>query len=118
MKKYKSIDEYISSQPKEIQIKLESIRKTILNCSKDLEQTISYGMPTLKLNGKNLVHFACFKKHIGFYPTPSPIEKFENKLKKYKYSKGAIQFPINESLPLSLIKEITIERIKELNNGK
>jgi uncharacterized protein YdhG (YjbR/CyaY superfamily) len=92
--------------------------KTIKDIAPKTDELIAYGMPTFKLNGKNLVHFAYYKNHIGFYPTPSPIEKFKNKLKDYKYSKGAIQFPLSEDLPLNLIKEIVVERVKELENKK
>lgn len=115
---YKNISEYINSAPDDIKIKLNKLYKLVKETVPEADETISYGMPTFKLNGKNLVHFAFFKNHIGFYPTPSPIEKFKNKLKNYKYSKGAIQFPLSEDLPLNLIKEIVVERIKELENKK
>lgn len=78
----------------------------------DAEETISYGIPTFKLNG-NLVHFAAYKNHIGFYPGSSGVNKFSEKLTQYKYSKGTIQFPINKPLPYGLIREIVRFRVKE-----
>lgn len=118
MRNYNDINEYINSAPNDIKVKLNKLYKLIKTTVPETDDAISYGMPTFKLNGKNLVHFAYYKNHIGFYPTPSPIEKFKNKLKDYKYSKGAIQFPLSEDLPLNLIKEIVVERIKELENKK
>ena len=107
MNEYESVDDYISQFPKELQKILEELRKIIKKTAPDSKETINYGIPTYKLNG-NLVHFAGFKKHIGFYPTPAGIEKFRDKLSKYKLSKGTIQFPINKPLPLDLIRKIVI----------
>ena len=112
MNKYETVDDYISQFPKEVQKILDELRRIIKNNAPDAKEIINYGIPTYKLNG-NLVHFAGFKNHIGFYPTPSVIDKFKDKLSKYKLSKGTIQFPINESLPVVLIKEIVIFRVKE-----
>ncbi len=113
MKKYKTIDEYISSFPISTQKILESIRKALKEEVPEATETISYGMPTFKLNG-NLVHFAAYKHHIGFYPTPSGVEAFKKDLEKYKTSKGAIQFPIDQPIPLELFKRIVRYRVKEL----
>lgn len=111
-----TIDEYISQFPKNIQKNLEKIRTTIQEAAPEASEKISYGMPTFYLNG-NLVHFAAFKKHIGFYPAPSGIENFKDKLEEYKTSKGTIQFPFDKKIPYELISEIVKFRAKE-NNKK
>lgn len=106
------IDNYIAQFPRDIQEKLNSIRKTIFKVVPEAEETISYQMPTYKLNG-NLFHYAAYKKHIGFYPTPSAIEKFESELSAYKHAKGSIQFPLDEDLPIELIERIIRFRVAE-----
>ena len=111
-KEITTIDEYIASFPKEIQEILESIRKTIRSYAPNVIETISYQMPTFRLNGI-LVHFAAYKNHIGFYPTPSAIVEFSKKLSNYEYSKGSIKFPLNKAIPLDLIQEIVEFRVKE-----
>lgn len=108
----KNIDEYISQFPKEIQVLLNSVRQTIKKAAPQAEEAIKYQMPTFILNG-NLVHFAAYKNHIGFYPTPSGIEAFQKEFTSYNFSKGAVQFPINEKLPLSLISRIVKFRVEE-----
>lgn len=100
-----TIDEYIAAFPKDVQKKLQEMRAAIRAAAPDATEKISYQMPTFFLNG-NLVHFAAFKSHIGFYPTPSGIEKFEKELSKYEYSKGSVQFPLNKPVPIALIKKI------------
>jgi uncharacterized protein YdhG (YjbR/CyaY superfamily) len=107
-----NIDEYIATFPSEVQVILEKLRQTIRKAAPDATEKISYQMPTFYLNG-NLVHFAAFKKHIGFYPAPSGITAFQDALMEYKTSKGAIQFPINEPLPFPLVKKIVAFRVKE-----
>lgn len=107
-----TIDEYVATFPNEIQQKLTELRKTIHETAPEAEEKISYQMPTFAQNG-NLVHFAAFKNHIGFYPAPSGIENFTEQLAKYKTSKGAIQFPLNEEIPLDLVREIVRFRLKE-----
>lgn len=106
------IEEYIKKADPSHQLKLTQIYKIIKDLVPLAEETMSYGMPTFKLKG-NLVHFADNKKHLGFYPSPSGIEKFEAELKDYKYSKGAIQFPFDKDLPTELIKKIVLYRVKE-----
>lgn len=106
MNKYTLVDEYITSFPKDIQKRLIEIRKLIGQTSTEAEESIAYGMPAYKLNGKPLVYFAAFKSHIGFYPTPSGIGPFKKELARYKTSKGAIQFPSSQPLPLELIEKI------------
>jgi uncharacterized protein YdhG (YjbR/CyaY superfamily) len=106
--------EYIASFPKEVQEHLKELRRIIQEAAPKAEETISYKMPTYRLNGKNLVHFAAFKNHIGFYPTPSGISSFSNELSKYKGAKGSVQFPLGKPLPLALVKKIVEFRVKEL----
>ncbi|HYE69726.1 MAG TPA: DUF1801 domain-containing protein [Anaerovoracaceae bacterium] len=107
-----TIDEYIAQFSPEIQEILQSLRKVIRETAPEAGEKISYQMPTFTLNG-NLVHFAAFKNHIGFYPAPSGIEAFKDKLAVYKTSKGAVQFPISKPLPFDLIKEIVAFRVLE-----
>ena len=107
-----SIDEYIAGFPEDIQKKLQDIRETIKAAAPEAQEKISYQMPTFYLNG-NLVHFAAHTSHIGFYPAPSGIEAFKRELAGYKNSKGAVQFPINEALPLALVRKIVEFRVEE-----
>lgn len=109
---FNSIDEYITTFPKDIQKILQELRATIKAAAPDAEEKISYQMPTFFLNG-NLVHFAAFKKHIGFYPTPSGIEAFQKELSVYDGAKGSVQFPIDEPMPLKLISRIVKFRAAE-----
>lgn len=109
----KTIDEYIAQFPAEIQEKLQSLRNVIKESAPDAEEKISYQMPTFTLCGKNLVHFAAHKNHIGFYPRDTGISAFESKLTEYKWSKGAVQFPYNKPLPFNLISEIVKFRVSE-----
>ncbi len=111
-KKLKNIDQYIENFPKEIRRRLQQFRKIIREEAPQAKETISYRMPTFKLNG-NLVHFAGHNKHIGFYPAPSGIQAFAGELKGYKTSKGAIQFPLDQPLPEKLIREIVRYRVVE-----
>jgi len=109
---FTTIDEYIASFPKDTQYLLEQIRATIRNAAPDAEETISYQIPTFTLNG-NLVHFAAFKNHIGFYPSPSGIEKFKHELSDYKGAKGSVKFPLDQLIPFELISKIVAFRVKE-----
>lgn len=109
---FASIDEYISLFPAEIQTKLQLIRKTIKQTAPEAIEKISYQMPTFYLNG-NLVYFAAYKTHIGFYPTGNAIKVFENDIKDFKTSKGTIQIPLDQDLPLELIKKIVAFRVAE-----
>ncbi len=108
------VDEYIKAFPKEVQPKLTQIRNLVKKLAPNTTETISYGMPTIKLNGKNLVHFAAYKTHIGFYPTPSALTSFEKELSNYKTSKGTAQFKLDEDLPVKLIEKMVQFRINEL----
>ena len=111
-KKFKTIDEYIKSFPEDVQTILENIRRTIQQAAPEATETISYQIPTFKLHG-NLVHFAAFKNHIGFYPTPKAIEVFNRELSAYKVSKGTIRFPLGEEIQYDLIEKITLFRVNE-----
>ncbi|MWV44658.1 hypothetical protein GRF59_13650 [Paenibacillus sp. HJL G12] len=105
-----SIDEYISMFSPEVQVMLQSIRQVIHESAPDATEKISYQMPTFELHG-NLVHFAAFKNHIGFYPTPSGIEAFQEELNEYHKSKGTLQFPYDKPLPYDLISRIVKYRV-------
>jgi uncharacterized protein YdhG (YjbR/CyaY superfamily) len=107
-----NIDGYIARQPEEVRRKLEVLRATIRKSAPLAKEAIKYGIPTFTLEG-NLVHFAAFKNHIGYYPAPSGIQRFKEELSAYKIAKGSVQFPINESLPLTLIGRIVKFRVKE-----
>ena len=109
---FKSIDEYILQFPKEVQEILKNLRKFIKDLAPYAEEKISYQMPTFYLHG-NLVHFAAFKNHIGFYPGAGGIANFKDKLTEYKGGKGSVQFPIEKPLPYELISEIVKFRVAE-----
>ncbi len=112
-----TIDEYLGVQSPHSKDILESIRLTIHTAVPDATEAISYGMPTFRVNGKNMVHFAAFPSHIGFYATPDGHAEFETELSKYKRGKGSVQFPIDEPMPLDLIKRIALFRSHQLKGG-
>jgi uncharacterized protein YdhG (YjbR/CyaY superfamily) len=107
-----SIDVYIRTFPKPVQVKLQQIRNIVAKAAPGARERISYGMPAFCLD-RVLVYFAAHTKHIGFYPTSSGIEAFKNELAKYKSSKGAVQFPLDEPLPAGLIRRMVMFRVKE-----
>ena len=109
---FKTIDEYIATFPMDVQRKLDEMRATIKETAPEATEKISYQMPTFYLNG-NLVYFAAFKNHIGFYPIPTGIEKFKKELSVYKTTKGAVQFPLDQPLPLDLVRKIVKFRVAE-----
>lgn len=109
---FKTIDEYIQNFPGDIQERLQKIRAVIKDSAPEAEEAISYAMPTFKLNG-NLVHFAAFTNHIGFYPAPSGMEEFQEELSMYKSGKGSAQFPHDKPLPLDLVSKIVKFRVKQ-----
>jgi uncharacterized protein YdhG (YjbR/CyaY superfamily) len=117
---FKSVDEYISTFPKDIQTLLENVRMTILKKAPEAVESISYGMPAYKTHGKPLVYFAGHKKHIGFYATPTGHTEFSNELSNYKQGKGSVQFPVSHPIPYWLIEQIVVFRVKEneLKNKK
>jgi uncharacterized protein YdhG (YjbR/CyaY superfamily) len=114
---YKSIDHYISNFPISTQNILKELRAIIREAAPAASEKISYQIPTFFQNG-NLVHFAAYEKHIGFYPTSSGIQAFKSELRKYKTAKGSVQFPIDEPLPLKLVKKIVAFRVKENSTKK
>ncbi len=108
----KSVDEYISGFPENVRIVLEKLRQVIRDSAPEAKETISYGMPAFKLNG-NLVYFAAWKNHIGFYGTPSVVAAFMEELAPYELSKGAIKFPLDKPVPYALVKKIVKFRVTE-----
>ncbi|MCC6616844.1 MAG: DUF1801 domain-containing protein [Anaerolineae bacterium] len=115
--KFSTIDEYIATFPDDIQAILQTLRQTIHDAAPDATEAISYQMPTFKLNG-NLVHFAAFKHHIGLYPTPSATEEFQQELSPYVFSKGTIQFPLDQPIPYELVTRIVQFRAQEMLDKK
>ncbi len=115
--KYRDTDQYIAAFPPEVKEGLETLRAAIREAAPESEEVISYNMPAFRLKSV-LVYFAAYKNHIGFYPTNNPIKVFKKDLVKYHTSKGAIQFPIDEPLPLALVKRIVKFRVREVMIGK
>jgi uncharacterized protein YdhG (YjbR/CyaY superfamily) len=107
-----SLDDYIHGFPPNVRVLLTKMRMTVRGAAPNATEKISYQMPTFYLNG-NLVHFAAHPKHIGFYPTPSGIAAFQEELRPYKSAKGSVQFPIDQPLPLELIRRIVEFRVQE-----
>ncbi len=114
----KTVDEYIALFEGESRKKLEQMRVTISKNAPKAAESISYHMPAYKLNGKVLVYFACQKSHIGFYPTPSAIEKFKDALTEYQVSKGTVRFKLDKELPLKLIKQMVAFRVSEVSENR
>ncbi len=112
--KMTTVDEYILQFPVEVQAILQTLRKLVKDISPEAEEKMSYQMPTYYLKG-NLVHFAAYKNHIGFYPTPAGIDAFKDELSDYKSAKGSVQFPIDKPIPFELIKRIVEFRVSEMN---
>ncbi len=113
IKRFTTIDEYIETFPEDTRKILEKLRRTIRRAAPGAEEAISYQMPTFKLRGKNLVHFAAWKNHVGLYPHPAGTAAFQKDLARYKWAKGSIQFPLDESMPYDLIKKIVEFRVQE-----
>lgn len=113
MKKIKNTDEYIETFPKDTQVILGQIRSLIQEKAPDAVESISYGMPAYKLNGKPLVYFAGYDHHIGFYATPTGHTEFAAELSEYKQGKGSVQFPLDKPIPYGLIGRIIEFRVKE-----
>ncbi len=108
----KTIDEYIAGFPQDVQAILQKLRQTVREAAPEAEETIKYQMPTFMLKG-NLVHFAAFKNHIGFYPAPSGIEQFKQALAPYEGGKGSLRFPLGQPVPYDLIREVVKFRVQE-----
>jgi uncharacterized protein YdhG (YjbR/CyaY superfamily) len=115
-RQFKTIDEYIHTFPEDVQRILNQLRQTIKDIAPEAEETINYQISTFTLHG-NLVHFAAFQNHIGLYPTPSGMEAFKEELSAYKGAKGSVQFPVDQPLPLPLIRKIVEYRVPENWNG-
>jgi len=111
-KNHPDVDKYIAGFPEETQKLLEEVRRTIRNTVPEAEEKIGYGIPTFTLNG-NLVHFAGYKNHIGFYPAPQGLEAFKEELSAYKGAKGSVQFPLDQPLPLDLITRMVKYRVEK-----
>jgi uncharacterized protein YdhG (YjbR/CyaY superfamily) len=112
-----SIDDYIAGFPPDTQVVLEQLRALVHDCVPEATETISYAIPTFDLNGRHLVHFAGYDKHVGFYPTPNGMEAFADELKQYKSGKGSLQFPLDAPLPVDLIRRIVEFRVGETEAG-
>jgi uncharacterized protein YdhG (YjbR/CyaY superfamily) len=108
-----SIDTYIAGFPVATQTALREVRVVIRAAAPDATETISYAIPTFDLNGRHLVHFAGYERHVGFYPIPSGMEAFDEELKVFKRGKGSVQFPLDKSMPLDLIRRIVEFRVEE-----
>jgi uncharacterized protein YdhG (YjbR/CyaY superfamily) len=112
---FKNVDQYIQTFPESTQQILQKIRKLIQATAPASQQVISYQMPTFKLNGKVLVHFAAYEHHIGLYATPTGHKQFEKELSNYKQGKGSVQFPLDQEMPYSLIERIVKFRVEDIN---
>ena len=110
--KNSSIDEYIAGFPEDVQVILKQMRAVIHAVAPDAKEKISYGIPTFYTT-ENLVHFAGYKHHVGFYPSSSGIEHFKNELADYELSRGTVRFPLDKPIPYDLVTRITEFRVKE-----
>lgn len=108
------IDAYIAGFPAATQEALQAMRALIREAAPEATETISYAMPTFDLNGRHLVHFAGFARHVGFYPVPTGIEAFKAELAAFKTGKGSVQFLLDQPLPVDLIRRIVAFRVREL----
>lgn len=117
-KKFKTVEEYIKTFPKDVQVILEKIRRTIRQAVPEATETISYQMPAFKFNGTPLVYFGAWKNHIGFYATPSGNQAFKKELSTYQGAKGSVRFPLDQPMPYDLIKKIALFRLQESEKKK
>jgi uncharacterized protein YdhG (YjbR/CyaY superfamily) len=119
MQSHATIDAYIAAQPPALQVILHQVRAQIRGLLPDASEAISYAMPTYKINGKNIVHFAGYRQHIGIYPGSQVVAELQGELVGYKTSKGAVQLPLTESFPHPLIERIVRVRLTHfLATGK
>lgn len=116
MNKLADVDSYIAAFPEDTQHVLKDIRATLHKAVPEAKEAITYDIPTLKLNGKNMVHYGAFEHHIGFYATPDGHEEFEAELSSYKRGKGSVQFPLDKPMPLDLMRRIALFRAQQLTN--
>ena len=113
----RNIDEYIAGFPRSVQEILQQMRGIVRAAAPDAREALKYRMPTFVL-GENLVHFAAFENHIGWYPTPSAIDAFRRELSGYKSAKGSVQFPLGQSIPFALIEKMVRFRVAEVRNQR
>lgn len=112
-----SVDEYIATAEPDARQMLQELRSVLIAAVPDAKERISWGMPTLDLNGKHLLFFAGYAHHVGFYPLPRAIEAFKEELKSYKTAKGSVQFPLDRPLPLDLVRRLVEFRVQEVLAG-
>jgi uncharacterized protein YdhG (YjbR/CyaY superfamily) len=117
-KKFETIDEYIKSFPENVQSVLEKLRATVREAAPEAVESISYDMPTFKLNAKRLVYFSAWKNHIGFYSIPEGNDAFRKELSPYEGEKGSLRFPLEKLIPYDLVKKIVMFRMKEIQDEK
>lgn len=117
-KHFKTIDAYIKTFPEDVQLTLERLRQTIRKAAPEGVETISYDMPTFKLDGKFLVSFAAWKSHIGLYPIPAGTVAFQKEVKPYRGAKSTVRFPLEKPIPHDLVKKIVLFRVKETHAKK
>jgi uncharacterized protein YdhG (YjbR/CyaY superfamily) len=115
-----SVDEYIATAEPEARQMLEELRTVLKAAVPEATERISWGMPTLDLNGKHLLFFAGYARHVGFYPLPRAVEAFKEELKSYKTARGSVQFPLDRPLPVDLVTRLAEFRVREVyaNPGK
>jgi uncharacterized protein YdhG (YjbR/CyaY superfamily) len=116
--KARDIDEYIRSFPPDVRDLLEQMRRTVHEAAPDAGEAIRYGIPTFRLGGVNLVHFAAFPGHIGFYPTPAAIAAFSDELARYRQGKGSVQFPLGQPVPWDLVRRMVKSRVGEAGKNR
>ncbi len=112
-----TVDEYIAEFPEETRRALEEVRAVIREAAPDAVETMSYAIPTFDLKGRHLVHFAGYARHVGFYPGADGIAAFAGELTRFKSAKGSVQFPLDEPLPLDLVRRVTAYRVDRVLAG-
>ena len=117
-KRFATIDDYIETFPKDVQKLLQGIRRTVRKAAPKAVETISYQMPTFKLNGRFLVSFAAWKHHVSMYPIPFGTDAFKKKISEYKAAKSTVQFPLDEPVPYDLVRQLVTFRVKEARKAK
>jgi uncharacterized protein YdhG (YjbR/CyaY superfamily) len=116
-KQFTTIDDYIKTVPKDVQGLLQGIRRTIRKAAPDAVETISYQIPTFKLNGRFLISFAAWKHHVGVYPIPAGTAAFQKKISEYKAAKSTVQFPLDKPVSSDLVRQLVTFRVKEVLKG-
>jgi uncharacterized protein YdhG (YjbR/CyaY superfamily) len=117
-KNFKTIDEYVEPFPENVQGVLKKLRETIRKAAPEAVESISYDMPTFKLDGKKLVYFSAWKSHIGFYSIPEGNAAFRKELSSFGGPKGSLRFPLDKPIPYDLVKKIVVFRVKEIREKK